>query len=57
MTIVDTTQAASFVTDVTTTITNNMPGLFVILGAAIGVTVAFGLMRFGLAKLSGSWRS
>lgn len=57
MTIIDTTNATGFVTDVTATIGNNIPGLLVLLGAAVGISVAFGLLRFGLAKISGAWRS
>lgn len=56
MTILTSAQATSFLTNVTTTITDNMAGLLVILGGAVGIGVAFGLLRFGLAKLSNSWK-
>lgn len=56
MEILDPTTAGTLVTQVTGVITDNMPGVLVILGFAVGVAVAFGLLRFGLAKLSSSWR-
>lgn len=57
MEIISTVDAAALNTAVTGVITDNLPGVFVILGVAVGIAVAFGLLRFGLAKLSNSWRS
>jgi len=57
MELVTTTNATSLITSVTGVITDNMAGVLAILGFAVGVSVAFGLLRFGLAKLGSSWRS
>lgn len=57
MTILTAANAGDLVTEVTGVITDNMAGVLAILGFAVGVAVAFGLLRFGLAKLSSSWRS
>jgi hypothetical protein len=57
MTVIDATEAGTFLTTVTGHITSNMPGLLVLLGGAVGISVAFGLFRFGLAKLGGAWKS
>lgn len=57
MQIIDTTEATSLITSVTGGITDNMPAIMSILGFAVAVSVAFGLLRFGLAKLTGAWKS
>lgn len=57
MTILSAQKAGDLVTEVTGVITDNMAGVLAVLGFAVGVSVAFGLLRFGLAKLSSSWRS
>lgn len=56
MEIIDSTSAGALNTAVTGVISDNLPGVFVILGVAVGISVAFGLLRFGLAKLTSSWR-
>lgn len=57
MEIISTTDAGALVTSVTGGITDNMPGVLVVLGFAVAVSVGFGLLRFGLAKITSAWRS
>lgn len=57
MEILTQVQAGTFLGDAVDAITTNMPGILVILGGAVGISIAFGLLRFGLSKLTGSWKS
>lgn len=57
MEILTQVQAGTFLGDAIDTITDNMPGVLVILGGAVGISIAFGLLRFGIARLTNSWKS
>lgn len=57
MELLDSTDATALGTSVTSAVTANMPGILAVLGIALGLTIAFGLLRFGLAKLGSSWKS
>lgn len=56
MTILDATNAGTLITEVTGVITDNMPGILLVVGATVGLKVAFGLFKSWTGRLSRSGR-
>lgn len=56
MELITSVEATALGTAVTGAIGDNIAGILAILGIAVGLSVAFGLLRYGVAKLGSSWK-